>query len=228
MQIEPRPVADLAPYARNSRTHSEAQVQQIAASIREFGWTQPVLADAESIVVGHGRVLGAALLYSLGETIYALPGPPRDGRPGGAPLPAGSVPVIDCTGWSEDQRRAYVIADNQIALNAGWDADLLRLEVLDLGDDFDLDLLGFGENLQNVLLERLDGENDPAAHWDGMPSFENQDKTAFRILPVHFKDQEAVDAFAKLVGQKITDKTRSLWFPEIEIETYADKRYVAE
>lgn len=156
MQIDPRLVADLAPYARNSRTHSEAQVQQIAASIREFGWTQPVLADAESIVVGHGRVLGAALLYSLGETIYALPGPPRDGRPGGAALPAGSVPVIDCTGWSEDQRRAYVIADNQIALNAGWDLDVLRSELLDLGQEIDLELLGFDDDSLKDFLSPAD------------------------------------------------------------------------
>lgn len=89
MQIEPRPVADLVPYAQNSRTHSEVQVQQIAASMREFGFTNPVLADPEGIVAGHGRVLGAALLYSLGETIYQVPGPPRDGQPGGEPIRAG-------------------------------------------------------------------------------------------------------------------------------------------
>lgn len=205
MQIEPRPVTDLVPYARNSRTHSPEQIQQLAASIREFGFTNPVLIDPDGgIIAGHGRVLAA-----------------RD---------AGleEVPTIVLSHLTDVQRRAYVIADNKLALNSGWDHDLLRAEVLALGDDFDLDVLGFGDDLSNVLLERMDGENNPAAHWDGMPSFENEDKTAFRIMPIHFKDQAAVDAFAKLVGQKITDKTRSLWFPEIEIETYADKRYVSE
>lgn len=205
MQIEPRPVADLAPYANNSRKHSPEQVEQIAASIREFGFTNPVLIDPDGgIIAGHGRVQAAELL-GLEE-----------------------VPTITLSHLSETQRRAYVIADNRIALNSTWDADLLRSELLALKADFDLDLLGFGEDLSNVLLERAEGFNDPADHWQGMPSFENEDKTAFRSLAVHFKDQAAVDAFAKLVGQKITEKTRFLWFPEIEIETYADKRYVAE
>lgn len=205
MQIEPRPVADLVPYAQNSRTHSEAQVQQIAASIREFGFNNPVLIDPDGVLIaGHGRVLAAQAL-GLEE-----------------------VPTITLAHLTAAQRKAYVIADNQIALNAGWDHDLLRLEVLALGEDIDLDLLGFGDDLQNILLERLEGENDPAEHWQGMPSFENQDKTAFRSLAIHFADQAAVDAFAKKIGQKITDKTRFVWFPEIVIETYADKRYVSE
>lgn len=204
MQIEPRPVADLVPYARNSRTHSDAQVAQIAASIREFGFNNPVLIDPDGVLIaGHGRVLAAQAL-GLEE-----------------------VPTITLSHLSDAQRRAYVIADNQIALNSGWDFDLLRSEVLDLGDDLDLDVLGFGDHLQNILLERLDGENDPDVHWQGMPTFDTVDKTAFRSLTLHFKDQAAVDAFAKKIDQKITDKTRFVWFPEIEIETYADKRYVS-
>lgn len=205
MQIEPRPVADLVPYARNSRTHSAEQIAQIAASIEEFGFTNPVLIDPEGgIIAGHGRVLAA---QALGMT---------------------EVPTIVLSHLSDAQRRAYVIADNKLALNSAWDHDLLRSEVLALGEEIDLDLLGFGDDLQNVLLERLDGENDPGTLWQGMPSFENEDKTAFRSLAIHFADQAAVDAFAKKIGQTITDKTRFVWFPEIVIETYADKRYVAE
>jgi ParB-like chromosome segregation protein Spo0J len=109
LQIAWRPLGELIPYARNPRTHSDALVTQIAASIREFGWTNPVLVDGENgIIAGHGRVLAARKL-----------GLER-------------VPVIELTHMSEAQRRAYVLADNQLALNAGWDDELLRLELADL------------------------------------------------------------------------------------------------
>jgi len=111
----------LVPYARNARTHSDAQVAQIAASIKEWGWTTPVLVDEQGgIIAGHGRTLAA---HKLGM---------RD------------VPVVVATGWSDTKKRAYVIADNKLALNAGWDNELLALELGELGDlGFDLDLTGF-------------------------------------------------------------------------------------
>jgi DNA modification methylase len=129
LQIAWRPLGELIPYTRNPRTHSDAQVAQIAASIREFGWTNPVLVDdAKGIIAGHGRVLAARKL-GLDE-----------------------VPVIELGHMSEAQRRAYLLADNQLALNAGWDEALLRLELADLSDlGFDLGLIGFGEGE----LERL-------------------------------------------------------------------------
>jgi DNA modification methylase len=122
LQIAWRPLGELIPYARNPRTHSAAQVAQIAASIREFGWTNPVLVDgANGIIAGHGRVLAARQL-------------------GLEP-----VPVIELAKMSEAQKRAYVLADNQLALNAGWDEALLRLELADLSElGFDLGLIGFG------------------------------------------------------------------------------------
>ncbi|MCH8188717.1 MAG: ParB N-terminal domain-containing protein, partial [Proteobacteria bacterium] len=121
LRIKYLPVDELVPYARNARTHSEAQVAQIAASIEEFGWTNPVLTDAEGgIIAGHGRVLAAVL---LGMT---------------------KVPCIELGHLTEVQRRAYVIADNKLALNAGWDEHLLTAEFLDLEAlDFDLALTGF-------------------------------------------------------------------------------------
>ena len=138
MEIAWRPLGELIPYARNPRTHSDAQVAQIAASIREFGWTNPVLVDgANGIIAGHGRVLAARKL-----------GLDR-------------VPVIELAHMSEAQKRAYVLADNQLALNAGWDEALLRLELADLSElGFDLGLIGFGEGE----LERLlagDGKDGP-------------------------------------------------------------------
>jgi ParB-like chromosome segregation protein Spo0J len=117
-----RPLGGLIPYARNPRNHSDAQVAQIAGSIKEFGWTNPVLVDgANGIVAGHGRVLAARKL-----------GLDR-------------VPVIELAHMSEAQKRAYILADNQLAANAGWDEELLRLELADLSElGFDLGLVGFG------------------------------------------------------------------------------------
>lgn len=139
-RVERRPVAELLPYARNARTHSDEQVAQIAASIREWGWTTPVLVDeAGQIIAGHGRVMAARKL-GLAE-----------------------VPVMVAAGWSEAQRRAYVLADNKLALNAGWDADLLKLELGDLqADGFDLALTGFdGDELATLLADPTEGLTDP-------------------------------------------------------------------
>lgn len=117
-----RPVGDLLPYARNARTHSEAQVAQIAASIKEFGFCNPILTRGESIVAGHGRLLAARKL-GLEE-----------------------VPTVDLAHLTKTQARAYVLADNQLATNAGWDAEMLAGELSDLKDEgFDLDLLGFSD-----------------------------------------------------------------------------------
>ena len=125
LAVEYRPLVDLIPYARNARTHSDAQVAQIAASIREFGWTNPVLVDGENgIIAGHGRLLAARKL----------------GMSDGAGDRA-------CRALSEAQKRAYIIADNKLALNAGWDDELLGLELGELDAlGFDLSLTGFGED----------------------------------------------------------------------------------
>ena len=132
-------MAGLVPSARNARTHSAEQIAQIAASIREFGWTIPALVDEQgTIIAGHGRILAA---QSLGIS---------------------EVPVMVATGWSEAQRRAYVIADNKLALNAGWDEELLRLELGELkGLGVDLGLTGFGELELEKLLLGTDGDGDP-------------------------------------------------------------------
>lgn len=134
-QIELRPIESLIGYARNSRTHSEDQIDKLAAGILEFGFTNSVLADGRGIVAGHGRVMALQRLYAAGHEVKF---------PNGAPIPAGKVPVVDCSGWSESQRKAYIIWDNRSAELAGWDAEMLKLEVDDLlADGFDLSLTGF-------------------------------------------------------------------------------------
>jgi len=129
LKIHYKNIEDLIPYARNSRMHNETQVAQIAASIKEFGWRNPVLVDGNNgIIAGHGRVLAAR---KLGIT---------------------EIPTIDCSDMSEAQRRAYVIADNKIAINAEWDAEMLMLEIDDLKlQGFDINLLAFDPSeLQGV------------------------------------------------------------------------------
>ena len=130
LQISYRRIGELIPYARNARTHSSAQVALIAGSIREYGWTNPVLVDgASGIIAGHGRVLAAE---ALGMT---------------------KVPVIELSHLSESQKRAYILADNKLAEQAGWDRDLLALEVADLaGLGIDLATLGFGAGELDDLL----------------------------------------------------------------------------
>ena len=120
-KVERRKINTIIPYARNSRTHSAEQVAQIAASIKEWGFTNPILIDVDGeIIAGHGRLLAAQKL-GLDE-----------------------VPCITAVGWSDAQKKAYVIADNKLALNAGWDDELLKIEFKELGDlNFDLPLTGF-------------------------------------------------------------------------------------
>ena len=124
-----RKVSALVPYARNSRTHSKEQIDQIAASIKEWGFTTPILVDTDGqIIAGHGRLLAAQKL-GLDE-----------------------VPTMTATGWTDAQKKAYVIADNKLALNAGWDNAMLAIEMKDLGDmGFDLGLTGFGADELSAL-----------------------------------------------------------------------------
>lgn len=206
LKVESRPISDLIPYARNARLHSDAQVADIAASIKEFGFNNPVLIDHDGgIIAGHGRVLAAR---KLGMD---------------------KVPCIALAHLSDTQKRAYIIADNRLALSATWDEEMLAVELEALAEtDLDLDLLGFESFELDRLLHSDEPALDTASEWQGMPEFRHEDKTAFRSLYVHLKDQEAVDEFARLVGQKITDATKYIWFPEIEIESAADKRYGAE
>jgi len=136
MQIEQIPLKELTPYTRNSRTHSEEQITQVVASIVEYGWTNPVLIDDSGMIIaGHGRTMAAARLKMT------------------------EVPCIRLSNLSENQKRAYIIADNQIALNAGWDEALLHeeLEALKI-EEYDLQLLGFSDAELDDLLTDTEEE----------------------------------------------------------------------
>lgn len=150
--ISLRQLEDLVPYARNARTHSPEQLAKLKASMLEFGWTNPVIADDKGIVAGHGRIMAARELYAAGQVIRF---------PDGTDIPKGHVPVVDCTGWSDAKRKAYILADNRLALDAGWDDELLALELADLRDEgFDLELTGFSEDEIDDILDGLDDDDD--------------------------------------------------------------------
>ncbi|WP_407059256.1 DNA methyltransferase (plasmid) [Ralstonia syzygii subsp. celebesensis] len=136
-----RRAADLVRYEKNARTHSATQIEQIKASLRQFGWTNPALTAGDELLAGHGRLQAATQMWEAGEAIRNCPVP-------------GEVPTVDLSHLDADERRAYILADNKLAENAGWDVDLLAAELADLRDaDFDLTLIGFDETELAELLD---------------------------------------------------------------------------
>lgn len=204
IEITYKNTADLIPYINNSRTHSESQIKQVAASINEFGFTNPIIIDeGNTILAGHGRLQAAQLLGM------------------------DKVPTQSVEGWSEAKKKAYIIADNKLALNAGWDFELLKIELDTIKNlDFDVELTGFDEGeILNLNLEVDEGEMDADAEWEGMPEFDQPDATSFRKVIVHFENPDDVAEFFSIIGQSDTGKTKSIWFPEKERNDYEAERY---
>ena len=155
-------VQHLIPYVRNSRTHSDDQVTQIAASIREFGFTNPVLVDDKSnVIAGHGRILAAKKLGLI------------------------EIPAIELRGLTDAQKKAYVIADNKLALNAGWDDEMLRVEFQELEEiGFDLELTGFTlDEIEEILFDD-DCEIE-------MPELNTGDKEPYQQKTFTLHDEQA-------------------------------------
>ena len=181
MQIKEVAVDKLIPYAKNSRTHSDQQVAQIAASIKEFGFRNPILVDGVGIIAGHGRLMAA---QKLGLD---------------------KVPTIDCSDMTPSQKKAYIIADNKLALNAGWDTAMLTIEMQELEDEgFDLELLGFDDKELNALLEPeiVEGLTDE----DEVPELPEEPKSKLGdvyILGDHrlmCGDSTSIDAVEKMMA----------------------------
>lgn len=160
LEITYHKVTDLIPYINNSRTHSDEQVKQIAASIKEFGFTNPILIDeGKGVIAGHGRLLAASKL-ALAE-----------------------VPTILLEGLTEAQRKAYVIADNKLALNAGWDFEMLTTDIARLQEmNFDVSLLGFGQaELETLLGDPIDMSILDELNDDEVELFEENVRKAIQI-----------------------------------------------
>jgi site-specific DNA-methyltransferase (adenine-specific) len=188
MQIKEVAVDKLIPYAKNSRTHSPEQVAQIAASIKEFGFRNPILVDGVGIIAGHGRLMAA---QKLGLD---------------------KVPTIDCSDMTESQKKAYIIADNKLALNAGWDNAMLTIEMQELEDEgFDLTLLGFDDKELDALLNVIKG-TDGLTDEDAIPETPIEPKTKLSdiyILGNHrlmCGDSTSIDAVEKLMNGQLADQ----------------------
>lgn len=196
----------LSPYDRNSRVHSERQIDQIVNSIREFGFTIPVLVDEKSMLIaGHGRVM-AAQKMGLEE-----------------------IPVMVATGWTDQQKRAYVIADNKLTENSTWDEELLKSEIKQLEfEEYNLDFLGFDvDELTNLFLDKEFGKTDALEEWTDMPEYEGLDP-CYKKVVVNFDDEESFNKFFEVVGQDHTEKTKSIWFPEKEKRNLKDLEWADE
>lgn len=198
------PVGKLKPWANNPRKN-DAAVAGVAASIERFGFGAPLLARRETgeIIAGHTR-LKAALKLKLAQ-----------------------VPVryLDL---SADEAHALALADNKLGELADWDEEMLSAVLKDLSArDISTDEIGFGEGELNRLLSDR-GENIPLEEWSGMPECESEDQTAWGSVKVNFASASDMHAFAKLIGQTITEQTRSVWYPPAEIGRYADKSYGAK
>ena len=163
MQIEQMQVSELIPYASNARTHSKSQISQIAASIKEFGFNNPILCDGSNgIIAGHGRLLAA---QKLGFE---------------------SVPVIELSHLSEIQKRAYILADNKISDNAGWNEDIVQAELEALSiEDFDIELTGFDINSLKEDPDISGGDEEP-------PEDKYQEQYGVIIMCESESDQEKV------------------------------------
>lgn len=210
LRLEYLPVSELIPYTKNPRKN-DAAAEKLVPLIEEFGFKIPILVDEKNnkneIIAGHTR-LKAALLLGIEK-----------------------VPVIFADDLSPEQVKAFRIADNKSGEWAEWDISLLTEELSDLGEiGFDIDLTGFSDiEVSNLLPDFNDNSspdhsiygggvpvNDPMGEWNGMPEFNNPDAMGVKQIIVHFETWDDVKDFAELVEQKITEKTKYIWFPKAD------------
>lgn len=206
--IELAPVDDLAPYPNNPKEHPSEQVRKIADSIDEFGFTVPMVVDAEgNILAGHGRYAAVTEYLDLAE-----------------------VPVIRRDDLTSEQARAFRIADNRVT-ESEWNVEKLGLELDDMQfDAVDPETLGFSEDEIDFYDEEIGmDENDPEELWDesGTAPDTNDDITAEHTVKVKLRDDTDLEAFEELVGQEVKPENKmTIWFPEAEELTGADKEVV--
>ena len=195
---------------RNARTHPDRNRSAVEKSLRELGAGRSIVVDRDGVIVGGNAVYEQAVKLGI---------PVKEIETNGDELIVGRR--VDLA-TDDPRRKALALADNQIGTLGEWD-DVVLGDLLGELEDIDFDVMGFGEMGPFAI-----GENDADEEWQGMPEFEQEDKSGFRKIIVHFNDQAGVDEFAALVGQKLSDKTRYMWFPEAELDKTANLRYESE
>jgi hypothetical protein len=211
MKIELWAIEKPIPYARNARKIPQSAIDKVAASIQEFGFRQPIVVDKNRVVLaGHTRLLAAKKLGLK------------------------KVPVHVASNLTVAQAKAYRLADNRTNNETIWDCELLGLELKELKvDEFSLELTAFDAHELNAFLAQADKplgtpvSGSPEENWKDMPEFHQEDLTSEVKIIVHFATASDKNQFGQLIGQALTDNTRSIWFPEAEIGQTDGKRYAA-
>lgn len=224
-RIEYVRLADIKSAVRNVKAHDVGELTQ---SIRRFGFNDAVVVDDRTgrLLAGHGRVDALRAMHK--EDAQRHPAGVR--VKGEGATPEWLVPVQ--RGWAsrdDTEAEAFIVAANRLVELGGWDEPGLEAVLADLARDGALEGTGYdGDDVDRLLNHPaiVNGTTDALAEWEGMPEFDQRDKTSLHQLVVHFKSTVDLEAFANLVAQKLTTKTRAIWFPPVEIETYADKAYV--
>jgi hypothetical protein len=230
-------LSDLVPDPGNVRVHPERNREAVASSVKALGAARSIVIDGEGVVRAGNGTLEAAKAAGITEAVVVE----TDGR---------QLVVVKRPDWTPEQAIAYAIADNRTNELSYFDTQALSIALSQLvehavekGDRSLVDAASFNEKELEALLalpapvpetttvrshERTVGAVDPKSEWAGMPTYEHEDKRAWRSVVVHFKDAEALAEFERRAGVAVPEKARYLWFPEIEIGHYADKTYASE
>ncbi len=208
----PKHIGDLKPDPRNARKHNPRNIGMIVDSLHEVGAGRSIVIDGDNqIICGNGTV-DAAAEAGIEDIIVV----DTDGS---------KLVVVRRSDLTDEQKTRMALFDNQTAATAEWDAVVMAEMV---AEGVKLDDLFYDNELNRILGKVDDGVNDPLDEWKGMPECDNEDVGAWRTLKVHFKSEEDLETFCQLVGQKVTDKTKYIWFPEDDLSQYADKAFKDE
>jgi hypothetical protein len=204
-------IKDLNHDGKNARAHTVRNVGMLEQALNEVGAARSIVIDEDGTVLAGNATMDAAVQAGITRVQVV----DADGE---------TLIAVRRTGLTDEQKVKLALFDNRVSDLSEWDAGVLA----EIAEEIDLSSMFFPHELANILEHAGDAIIDANELWKGMPDFEQEDKEAYQSIHVHFKTKDDVEEFARLVNQTITDKTRFLWFPYIEIERYADKSYSDE